>query len=70
MPYYKEGCKFRWFEEDRVLKKKNKIKRETKSPHEHLDIVCGLLVVRSPGVRRKFQLSEVPTFGAGSPGAC
>ena len=25
MPYYKEGCKFRWFEEDRVLKHKNKI---------------------------------------------
>ena len=25
MPYYKEGCKFRWSEEDRVLKHKNKI---------------------------------------------
>ena len=29
MLYYKEGCKFRWLEEDRVLKHKNKIKRET-----------------------------------------
>ena len=29
MPYYKEECKFRWSEKDRVLKNKNKIKRET-----------------------------------------
>jgi len=29
MSYYKEGCKFRWFVDDRVLKHKNKIKRET-----------------------------------------
>ena len=28
MPHYKEGCKFRWSKEDRVLKHKNKIKRE------------------------------------------
>ena len=27
--YYKEGCKFRWSGEDRVLKYKIKIKRET-----------------------------------------
>ena len=50
MSYYKEGCKFRWSEEDRMLKHKNKIQRETKSPHEHLDIVCGLLVAGSPNI--------------------
>jgi hypothetical protein len=27
----KEGCKFRWSEEDRVLKQKHKIKRETQN---------------------------------------
>ena len=31
MPYYKEGCKFKWYEKDRVLKHKNKIKRETQN---------------------------------------
>ena len=29
MSYYKEGWKFMWSEEDRVLKHKNKIKSET-----------------------------------------
>jgi hypothetical protein len=43
MPYYKEGCRFRWSEEDRVLKHKFKIKREIKkSPHEHLVALCRL----------------------------
>ena len=70
MPYYKEGCKFRWSEEHRVLKHKSKIKRDTKSPHEHLDIVYGLLVVKRSSVSQEFRLSEVSTFGAGSPGAC
>ena len=31
MLYYKEEYKFRWSEEDRVLKHKNKIKRETQN---------------------------------------
>ena len=70
MSYYKEGCKFRWSKEDRVLKHKCKIKRETKSPHEHLDIVYGLLVVGSSIMSREFRLSEVLTFGAESPDAC
>ena len=56
MPYYKEGCKFRWFEEDRMLK----------SPHEHLDIVLGLLVVGSPSVSREFRPSKVLACGAES----
>ena len=68
MSYYKEGCKFRWSEEDRVLKHKNKIKRETKSPHEYLDIVLGLLVVGSPSVSREFRPSKILAFGTGSSG--
>ena len=45
-------------------------KRDTKSPQEHLDIVCGLLVVESFGMGQEFWLSEVLTFGAESPSAC
>ena len=49
-----------------MLKHKNKIKRETKSPHEHLDVVYGLLLVGNPGDSQNSQLSEVST-SAGSP---
>ena len=63
LSYYKEGCKFRWSEEDRVLKYKIKNqKRDTLALHEHLEVVFVTLVVGSPDVSREFRLtSGLPT---------
>ena len=50
IPYYKEGCKLSWSEEDIVLKHKNKIKRETLALHEHIEYFSVTVGVGSPDV--------------------
>ena len=60
LSYYKEGCKFRLSEEDRVLKFKFKIKRERHSSTSRtLRLFLVFLIVGSPDVRWEFQQLKV-----------